>query len=232
MLRASLILWAVITAGCRDVVLTPAVNPEALRQKAAVGRAAGQTEEATALLRAAIAAQPTTTRDQRAAAADLRRELASLRVSADDLKGAETLYREALPLLESAPSGAVAARINLRTQLAGLCYRQSRLTEAADLYASVLALEVNTLGETHPDALGTMSILGGLELKIGHSNLAEQLFRRQLAGAQKFYGAEKREIASILDNLAETLERQDQSAAAAQARAEAKRIRQKLCAEC
>jgi tetratricopeptide (TPR) repeat protein len=153
-------------------------------------------------------------------------------MSADDLAGAEKLYREALALLETAPRGSEAAIINLRTQLAGLCYRQARLNEAADFYHSVLALEVATLGEGHPDPLGTMSILGGLELKRGKLAEAEALFRRQLTGVQKLHGAEKRETSSVIDNLADVLEKAGQPAEAARLREEAKRIRHKLCDEC
>jgi tetratricopeptide (TPR) repeat protein len=153
-------------------------------------------------------------------------------MSVDDLAGAEKLYREALTLLETGPRGSDAAIINLRTQLAGLCYRQSRLEEAAEFYRSVLILEVSVLGETHPDSLGTMSILGGLELKREKFPEAEFLFRRQLASVQKVHGAEKREAASVLDNLADVLEKAGQTAEAARLRDEAKRIRHKLCDEC
>ena len=153
-------------------------------------------------------------------------------MSADDLEGAEKLYREALALLETTPRGAEAAIINLRTQLAGLCYRQTRLDEAADFYRSVLKLEVASLGEGHPDPLGTMSILGGLELKRGKLAEAEALFRRQLTGVQKLHGAEKRETASVLDNLADVLDKAGQPAEATRLSEEAKRIRHKLCDEC
>jgi len=207
-------------------------SAETSRQQAAVYRAKGDTAKAENYLAAAIIAQSTSGRDNRATAADLRRELASLRMAADDLASAEKLYREALALLEEWPRGADAAIINLRTQLAGLCYRQSRLDEAADFYQSVLSLEVATLGEGHPDSMGTMSILGGLELKRGKPAKAEALFRRQLAGVQKLHGAEKRETTTVLDNLAETLDMQGQAAEATRLREEAKRIRHKLCDEC
>ena len=77
-----------------------------------------------------------------------------------------------------------------------------------------------------------MSILGGLELKRGRLAEAEALFRRQLAGVRLAFGAEKREIASVLDNLADVLTLQGRSAEAAAARAEAARIRKRLCDEC
>jgi tetratricopeptide (TPR) repeat protein len=205
---------------------------ENYRQNAVAFRAEGKIAQAEEYLAHAIKAQPTGDRDQRSAAADLRRELASLRMSADDLAGAEKLYREALALLEERPVGSDAAIINLRTQLAGLCYRQSRLDEAADLYRTVLKLEVDSLGEDHPDPLGTMSILGGLELKRGKPAEAEALFRRQLKGVQKLHGAEKRETASVLDNLADAAEKQGQTAEAGRLREEARRIRHKLCDEC
>jgi tetratricopeptide (TPR) repeat protein len=205
---------------------------ETLRQRAAVSRSEGRTDEAAQLLAQAIALQQTKTRDERSVSGDLRRELAALRMSADDLAGAEKLYREALALLETAPHGSEAAIINLRTQLAGLCYRQARLDEAADFYLSVLKLEVATLGEGHPDPLGTMSILGGLELKRGKLIEAEALFRRQLIGVQKLHGAEKRETASVIENLADVLEKAGQPAEVARLREEAKRIRHKLCDEC
>ena len=207
-------------------------SAETSRQHSAFYRAKGDTAKAEKYLAAAIIAQSTSGRDNRATAADLRRELASLRMSADDLVGAEKLYREALGLLEEWPRGSDSAIINLRTQLAGLCYRQSRLDEAADFYRSVLSLEVATLGEGHPDSMGTMSILGGLELKRGKPAEAEALFRRQLAGVQKLHGAEKRETTTVLDNLAETLDKQGQAAEATRLREEAKRIRHKLCDEC
>ena len=202
------------------------------RKLAVACRADGKTAEAEEHLRSAISEQPTSNRDDRASAADLHRELASLRISADDVAGAEKLYREALALLETAPRGSDEAIINLRTQLAGLCYRGARLDEAAELYRTVLTLEVATLGEDHPDPLGTMSILGGLELKRGQPAAAEALFRRQLKGVQKLHGAERRETASVLDNLADALDKLGQSAEAARQRDEAKRIRHKLCDEC
>ena len=232
MSRIALILLVILSAGCRETSLAPAVSPEALRQKATACRAEGKQAEAVALLVQAVALQQTKTRDERAASADLRRELASLRMSADDLAGAEKLYREALALLEEWPRGVDAAIINLRTQLAGLCYRQARLDEAAEFYRSVLSLEVASLGEGHPDPLGTMSILGGLELKRGKPAEAEALFRRQLTGVQKLHGAEKRETTSVLDNLAEAMDKQGQAAEATRLREEAKRIRHKLCDEC
>ncbi len=231
MTRCALILLAVVSAGCHDAAL-PINDAEALRQRAALCRSEGKSGEASELLTAAIAKQPTATPEDRAAAADLRRELASLRMSSDDLADAEKLYREALALLESTPRGSDAAVINLRTQLAGLSYRQSRLDEAAELYRKVLALEVVSLGEGHPDPLGTMSILGGLELKRGKLAEAEALFRRQLTGVQKLHGAEKRETTTVLDNLAEALDKQGQTAEATRLREEAKRIRHKLCDEC
>lgn len=96
----------------------------------------------------------------------------------------------------------------------------------------MLTLEVATLGEGHPDPLGTMSILGGLELKRDKLTEAEALFRRQLTGVQKLHGAEKRETTSVLDNLADVLEKAGQPAEATRLREEAKRIRHKLCDEC
>lgn len=230
--RPALILLALLAAGCAETDLAPAISPEALRQKAATCRSEGKQPEAEDLLAQAIRLQPTATRDQRATAADLRRELASLRMSADDLAQAERLYAEALDLLESSPRGADAAIINLRTQLAGLCYRQARYDEAARFYRSVLALEIATLGPDHPDTLGTMSILGGLELKRGKFAEAEAHFRRQLSGVQKLHGAEKRESAAVLDNLAEVLEKAGRAVPAAELREEARRIRHKLCDEC
>jgi tetratricopeptide (TPR) repeat protein len=232
MTRSALIAFALLAAGCGETSLAPSVSPEALRRRAVAFRSAGKTDEAADTLRQAIALQRTSSRDERSAAADLRRELASLRISADDLAGAEKLYREALVLLEARPRGSDDAIINLRTQLAGLCYRQGRLDEAAGFYRSVLSLEVASLGEGHPDPLGTMSILGGLELKRGQLPEAEALFRRQLMGVQKLHGAEKRETASVLDNLAEVLEKTGRIAEAGRLRDEAKRIRHKLCDEC
>jgi len=232
MTRLAASLLACLIAGCAETSLAPAVSPESLRQQAASRRSQGQTDEAKALLVEALRLQPTATRDQRTASADLRRELASLQVAGDDLVAAEKLYREALVLLEQPPRGADEAIINLRTQLAGLCYRQSRFDEAAEFYRSVLSLEVSLLGETHPDPLGTMSILGGLELKRGKPVEAEALFRRQLKGVQKLHGAEKRETSSVLDNLADALEQQGRNDEAARLRAEAARIRRKLCDEC
>jgi len=232
MSKPALIALALLVSGCGETSLTSSVSPEVLRQRAAAFRSAGKIDEATEALKQAITLQSKSSRDERSAAADLRRELASLRMSTDDLAGAERLYREALALLEEWPRGSDSAIINLRTQLAGLCYRQSRLDEAADFYRSVLSLEVASLGEGHPDPLGTMSILGGLELKRGKATEAEALFRRQLTGVQKLHGAEKRESASVLDNLAEAMDKQGQTAEATRLREEAKRIRHKLCDEC
>ncbi len=230
--RPALILLALLAAGCGETSLAPAISPEALRQKAAACRLEGKQAEAEALLTQAVRLQPVATRDQRATAADLRRELASLRMAADNLAQAEQLYFEALALVETSPRGTDAAIVNLRTQLAGLYYRQSRLDEAARFYQSVLALEITSLGADHPDVLGTMSIVGGLELKRGNFAAAEAHFRHQLTGVQKLHGVEKRESAAVLDNLAEVLEKAGQAVPATKLREEPPRIRHKLCDEC
>ena len=82
--RFALSLLALLVAGCGGPS-APAVSPEALRQQAAVCRAEGRPDEAASLLTEAVRAQPTANRDQRTAAADLRRELAFLSVAGDDL---------------------------------------------------------------------------------------------------------------------------------------------------
>ncbi|MFM7743896.1 MAG: hypothetical protein ACKO8X_10490, partial [Verrucomicrobiota bacterium] len=87
MTRLAPCLLACLVVGCAETRPEPAVSPEALRQRAAALRAAGKTEESARLYVQAIGTQRTDTRDGRAAAADLRRELASLRISADDLAG-------------------------------------------------------------------------------------------------------------------------------------------------
>ena len=51
-------------------------------------------------------------------------------------------------------------------------------------------------------------------------------------GVQQVHGAEKRETASVLDNLADVLEKAGQAAEATRLRGEAARIRRKLCDEC
>ena len=102
--QLALILLALLAAGCGETSLTPVISTEALRQKAAAQRLEGKQAEAEALLIHAIGLQPVATRDQRATAADLRRELASLRMAADDLVRAEQLYLAALALLEEVPS--------------------------------------------------------------------------------------------------------------------------------
>ena len=223
----SFLLLGTALAGCHS-----RTSPKTLRQQAVTLRAAGESDTAVQLLRQAIKLQRTESRDERAAAADLRRELASWLISLDDIDPAEKLYREALALIETKPSGSVESCINLQTQLAGLCYRQGRLGESANFYHTVLSLETSSLGGDHPDVLGTLSILGGLELKLGHVDIAEQLFRRQLTGAQKFYGNGSRETAAVLENLADTLERGGKIAEAARLNAEAKQIRHKLCDAC
>ncbi len=205
---------------------------ESLRQQASQARAANQIDQARAYLRQAIKISPVNSRDERAASADLRRELAGIDVSLGEPFEAEKLYKDALGLLETAPAGSMEAIINLRTQLAGLCYRQGKLREASELYHIVLKLESSSLGGEHPDVLGTLSILGGLELKLGHSHESEALFRRQLVGVQKLAGGEKREVAAVMDNLADAVAKSGRPAEAAELRAKAAQIRRKLCDEC
>lgn len=208
-----------------------APTPESLRREAVSLRAGNDIGAAQAALRRAILLQSDKTADDRAALADLWRELAALHNSAGENTEAEDAYRQALRLVAADLSRAEAAT-NLRTQLAGLCYRQSRLQEAADLYHRVLQEEEKRLGVEHPDVLDTLSILAGLELKLRHLDQAELLFRRQLAGVTKLHGEEKRETASVLDNLADVAEQSGRKDEAAELRAKAARIRHKLCDEC
>jgi len=64
MTRLALCLLTLLVAACGGSS-APAVNPEALRQRAAACRIEGRPDEAATLLDAAVRAQPTSTRDQR-----------------------------------------------------------------------------------------------------------------------------------------------------------------------
>lgn len=225
-----LLTVALLCVGCADHADSPTPS-ESLRRQAAVLRSRNEIEPAEKLLRKAVALQPAESTDQRVARTDLLAELGALQSSAGRTGAAEESYREALALAEQ-NRGRPEVIINLRTQLAGLCYRRRGYQEAADLYHLVLDEEESLLGPGHPDILGTLSILGGLELRLGHLDSAEKIFRRQLAGVEKTQGHEKREVATVLDNLAEVAERAGRKQEAADLRARAAQIRHKLCDEC
>lgn len=221
------VLLCIGCAGRRDEVSAA----ESLRRQAAELRARNEINQAETLLLQAVERQGESTADERAARRDLFAELGSLQSSAGRAAAAEQSYRQALALALR-DNRRPEVTIHLRTQLAGLCYRRAAYQEAADLYHQVLAEEQALLGPEHPDVLGTLSILGGLELKLRHLDQAERLFRRQLAGVQKAYGAEKREVSSVLDNLADVAEMSGRNEEARELRAKAAQIRHKLCDEC
>ena len=225
-----LLAVALLCGGCTDRG-TAMSAAETLRRQAIELRARNEISRAEETLKQAVTLQGDATADQRAATADLLAELGALQSSAGRTDAAEQNYREALALATRDQRRAEVT-INLRTQLAGLCYRRTNYQEAANLYHVILQQEEASLGTGHPDVLDTLSILGGLELKLQHLDVAEKLFRRQLIGVRKLHGAEKREVSSVLDNLAEVAERAGKHEDAKELRTEAARIRHKLCDEC
>lgn len=141
-------------------------------------------------------------------------------------------YAQSLDALSQDENRDPAEVANTLTQLAGCYYRLQFFARAALTYQEALAYENARLGADHDDVLGLQSILAGLELKLGHAPAAEKLQRLLLATEYRLHPRGRRESATILVNLAETLEAQGQTAEAAQCRQEAKDIRHKLCDEC
>jgi tetratricopeptide (TPR) repeat protein len=145
---------------------------------------------------------------------------------------AEAAYRDAIDTLRTTPGASPEDLANGLVQLAGVCYRLGDFTHASGAYAEAIALEEIRLGKDHDDLLGLLSIRAGLELKLAHPVEAEALLRRQLDTITRTRGLERREAASVLDNLAEALSQQDRKAEAAELRQKAREIRHKLCDEC
>jgi len=149
-----------------------------------------------------------------------------------DFADAEAAYRDCVEAWRSLPAADAEAFANALVQLAGIHYRLNDYARASAGYAEAIALEEARLGADHDDLLGLLSIRAGLELKSGHAVVAEGLLRRQLDTIVRVRGVDRREAASVMDNLAEALSLQDRKAEAAELRQKAKEIRHKLCDEC
>lgn len=145
---------------------------------------------------------------------------------------AEAAYRDCVDTMRATPGASPEELANGLVQLAGVFYRLGDLAHASEAYAEAIALEEVRLGKDHDDLLGLLSIRAGLELKLGRPTEAEALLRRQLDTITRTRGLERREAASVLDNLAEALSQQDRKAEAAELRQKAREIRHKLCDEC
>lgn len=145
---------------------------------------------------------------------------------------AEAAYRDAVDTWRATPGASPEDLANGLVQLAGVFYRLGDFAHASEAYAEAIALEEVRLGKDHDDLLGLLSIRAGLELKLGRPTKAEALLRRQLDTITRTRGLERREAASVLDNLAEALSQQDRKAEAAELRQKAREIRHKLCDEC
>ena len=145
---------------------------------------------------------------------------------------AEAAYRDCVDTLRATPGASSEELANALVQLAGVFYRLGDLAHASEAYADAIALEEVRLGKDHDDLLGLLSIRAGLELKLGRATAAESLLRRELDTITRTRGLERREAASVLDNLAEALSQQDRKAEAAELRQKAREIRHKLCDEC
>ena len=145
---------------------------------------------------------------------------------------AEAAYRDCVDTLRATPGAAPEDLANALVQLAGVFYRLGDFGHASEAYADAIALEEVRLGKDHDDLLGLLSIRAGLELKLGRPVAAEALLRRQLDTITRTRGLERREAASVLDNLAEALSQQERKAEAAELRQKAREIRHKLCDEC
>lgn len=147
----------------------------------------------------------------------------------EDAAKAYVLY---LDTLADDPARDPETYANGLTQLAGCYYRLKFFAQAAVRYQEAIAFETARLGPEHPDVEGLQSILAGVELRLGHPQTAERIQRALLASEIRRHGRGRREAATILFNLADTLQAQGQAAEAEQCRQEAKDIRHKLCDEC
>ncbi len=158
--------------------------------------------------------------------------LGRLHAEQGEYADAEYAYRDCIETMRATPAPDAEAFANCLVQLAGVCYRLNDYAHATAAYAEAIALEEVRLGRDHDDILGLLSIQAGLELKMGHAKAAEGLLRRELDTITRTRGVDRRETASVMDHLAESLSLQDRKAEAAELRQKAKEIRHKLCDEC
>ncbi len=204
------IRWTALTGFCL-VLLVACASPEPASKKAP--EAVSQpSEKARAAAQLEISA--------RAAASEGR--------FADAAK-AYVLY---LDTLSEDPARDPETYANGLTQLAGCYYRLKFFAPAAARYREAIAFESARLGREHPDVEGLLSILAGVELRLGRPKEAERIQRDLLAAEYRRHGRGRREAATILFNLADALEAQGRTAESADCRQEAKDIRHKLCDEC
>jgi hypothetical protein len=91
--------------------------------------------------------------------------------------------------------------------LAGLLYEQGKLSEAEPLLRDVLRCRRETLGDTHPDALRSMSNLAWfLHALPSCASEAVALAREAARGYEAAFGAAHSDTLDALDTLAAALE--------------------------
>ncbi|MEM7674527.1 MAG: tetratricopeptide repeat protein [Myxococcota bacterium] len=125
--------------------------------------------------------------------------LARARMELGDLEGAEATLKEALTMVEGAPSRALALALS---NLGGLQLRQGRLKESEATLRRSISISREVLGEAHPHSSATLCALGSTLFFAGREREAEQAYREAVNLIETHLGPEHPNLNTALVALA------------------------------
>jgi tetratricopeptide (TPR) repeat protein len=173
---------------------------------------AGNLREAEERYRAGLAELRAEYGDAHPAVARVLGELAGVLAATGRHAEAEEEYRAALGMLERCGAGVmqIAPAVN---DLATVLHEIGRYAEAEALYRRALDLWASCGGETHPDAVATVSNLAALHFDHGENHAARAEHERVVALWEMTLGRDHPIVATALSNLATQITRDDPDAA-------------------
>jgi serine/threonine protein kinase/tetratricopeptide (TPR) repeat protein len=120
----------------------------------------------------------------------------------NDLKDAETTWREALVLHQRAAGARNALTAQALNNLAAAVYQSGRIDEAFGLFTGALPVYRDVYGAEHPEVAVLLHNMGDTALMLGRIDAAEPLLRQALAMLEKFKGVRHDDLVAPLNLLA------------------------------
>jgi len=139
------------------------------------------------------------------AAVPTMNNLARLLKDANKLADADSMYRDALRIVERAtrsdPAKHAPDLVATLSNLGGLSRRKGQLEEAGTLYSKAVAVCSRHYGDEHPATAACSNNLAGLRMQQGQLKEAQAHYASALQITEKTYGSEHPHVAVLYNNL-------------------------------